>query len=100
MRSPEIGFAKTSPKVFPVLKGWTYALTNAVKLSIQQVRSIYKKEGTTRIHGLIAEMSKFQLKSILPPKTKRTNSGSSRHQTQYRNIVRSTGCNPGLSLTS
>ncbi len=44
MRSPEIGFAKTSQKVFPVPKGWTYALTNAVKLSIQQVRSIYKKE--------------------------------------------------------
>jgi hypothetical protein len=40
MRSPEIGFAKTSQKVFPVPKGWTYALTNAVKLSIQQVRSI------------------------------------------------------------
>jgi len=49
MRSPEIGFAKTSQKVFPVLKGWTYVLTNAVKLSIQPVRSIYKKEGTTRI---------------------------------------------------
>jgi hypothetical protein len=40
MRSPEIGFAKTSQKVFPVPKGWTYALTNAVKLSIPQVRSI------------------------------------------------------------
>ena len=35
-----IGFAKTSQTVFPVPKGWTYALTNAVKPSIQQVRSI------------------------------------------------------------
>ena len=36
-----IGFAKTSQTVFHVPKGWTYALTNAVKLSIQQVRSTF-----------------------------------------------------------
>ncbi len=43
MRSQEIGFAKTSQKVFTVPKGWTYALTNAVKLSIQQVRSTFSR---------------------------------------------------------
>ena len=36
-------FREDLTKVFPVPKGWTYALTNAVKLSIQQVRSTFSR---------------------------------------------------------
>ena len=43
MRWKVIGFAKTSQPVFHVLKGWMFALTNVVKLSIPRVRSISKK---------------------------------------------------------
>jgi hypothetical protein len=51
--------------------------------------------------SICATTSQPQAKiNITPPTTRKTHSGSSRHQTQYRNIVRSTGYHPGLSLTS